>query len=106
VSERPDPRRATEEASRTGRFPGPDGTVEDDSNPIEPEIPESEVDDDDVMRPNEAVPLSADLPGVVVTSPAQQHPETNAAQGGGEFDRGVATEHLRSPSQGARPDSE
>jgi hypothetical protein len=34
-----DPRRDTEEAARTGRFPDPDGTVDDDSNPIEPEAP-------------------------------------------------------------------
>ena len=63
-----DPRRQTEEAARSGRFPDDDGALDDDSNPIEPEADSEE-------RRNR-----------------------------GGFDRGVDTEHLRSPSQGARPD--
>jgi hypothetical protein len=102
-----DPRRETEEAARTGRFPDEDGALRDDSTPVEPsehEIPPEEVDDDDTMRFNEAYPLREDLPGVVVTPPSNHRRDENLDQSRGPFDRGVDTEHLRSPSQGARPD--
>jgi hypothetical protein len=102
-----DARRDTEEAARTGRFPDADGAVREDSSPAEPAehpIPPEEVDDDDTMRFNEAYPLRDDLPGVVVTPPSNNRRDENLDQSRGPFDRGVDTEHLRSPSQGARPD--
>jgi hypothetical protein len=99
-----DPRDETEEAARTGRFPDDDGGLRDDSAPIEREIPPEEVDDDDTMRFNEAYPLREDLPGVVVTPPSNHRRDENLDQSRGPFDPGVDTEHLRSPSQGARPD--
>jgi hypothetical protein len=105
-----DARRETEEAARTGRFPDEAGTLRDESSPAEPaepaehEIPPEEVDDDDTMRFNEAYPLRDDLPGVVVTPPSNHRRDENLDQSRGTFDRGVDTEHLRSPSQGARPD--
>src|SRR3954453_665493 len=67
-------------------------------------IPPEEIDDDDSMRPNEAFPLRDDLPGVVVNSPAQQHRDENPRQPGSAVDRGVDDSHVRSPSQGVRPE--
>jgi hypothetical protein len=61
VTER-DPRRETEEAARTGRFPDDDGALRDDSAPVEREVPPEEV-DGETMRPNEAYPPPDDLPG-------------------------------------------
>ena len=53
----PDPRRETEEAARTGRFPDDDGGLRDDSTPVEREVPPEDV-DDATLRLNEAYPLN------------------------------------------------
>jgi hypothetical protein len=89
-----DSRQVTEEAAMTGRFPDGD-EVRDDSNPIEPE-------GDDAGR--ESYPIELEQPGIVSGGRAPHSHGTNPGQSGGEFDRGVATEHLRSASQGARPE--
>ncbi len=87
-------RRDTEEAADTGRFPD-GGQVRDGSNPIEPKRP---------ADPERAVPFERDLPGVEITSPAEQRRDPGAHQPVEGMDRGVATEHLRHASQGARPE--
>jgi hypothetical protein len=56
----PDPRRETEEAARTGRFPDDDGGLRDDSTPVEREVPPEDV-DDATLRLNEAYPLNDKL---------------------------------------------
>ena len=61
VTER-DPRRETEEAARTGRFPDDDGALRDDSAPVEREVPPDEV-DDDTAQPTRPYPPADDLPG-------------------------------------------
>jgi hypothetical protein len=71
-----------------------DRTPERDTRPDEPEAPEWE---------REAHPLEDEQPGVTSGARSAHSHDTNPAQSGGDFDEGVATEHLRSPSQGARP---
>lgn len=94
TGERTPERRETEEAARSGRFPDETGQLEDESSPLEPERPSWE---------RESHPLEEEQPGVVSAARSTQSHDTNPEQRGGEFDEGVATEHLRSPSQGARP---
>jgi hypothetical protein len=92
-----DERQETEEVARTGRFPDDQGGLRDDSNPLEPETS---------TRPDwerESHPLEDEAPGVVSGARSVHSHDTNPAQSGGDFDERVATEHLRSPSQGARP---
>ncbi len=91
-----DERARTEEAARSGRFPDESGEFRDDSNPMEPEKPAT-------TGERESHPLDQEQPGVVSGARSVHSHDTNPAQSGGEFDEGVATEHLRSPSQGARP---
>jgi hypothetical protein len=99
-----DPRDATEEAAASGRFAADNGTYRDESSPVEPAVPADEVDDDDAMRPNEAMPFERDLPGVEVTSPADQRRDPGDHQADRGLDRGVDAEHLHHQSQGARPE--
>lgn len=99
-----DARAATEEAARTGRFPNGRGEVEDDGNPIEGTVPLDEIDDDDAMRPNEAVPFERDVPGVEVTPPATQHASPVPHQPTRGLDEGVDPEHLDHEGQGVRPE--
>jgi hypothetical protein len=94
TGERTPERRETEEAARSGRFPDDDGQLRDDSTPVEPERPSWE---------RASHPLEEEQPGVVSAARSRHSHDTNPGQSGGEFDEGVATEHLRSPSQGARP---
>jgi hypothetical protein len=74
------------------------------TQPSEYVIPPDEVDDDDSMRPNEAVPFERDLPGVEVTSPAEQHRSPGSHQPTGGLDQGVDPEHLDHEGQGVRPE--
>jgi hypothetical protein len=90
-SDRLETRDQTEEAAASGRFPEGD-LVRDDSNPIEPEATAA------------AVPLDRDLPGVEITSPAEQHRDPGSHQPVEGLDRGVATEHLSDAGQGVRPE--
>jgi hypothetical protein len=89
-------RAETDEAAATGRFPDERGELRDDSNPIEPE--------GDAPVERESHPLNQEQPGIVSGARSVHSHDTNPSQSGGEFDEGVATEHLRSPSQGARPE--
>jgi hypothetical protein len=91
-----DPRAETREAATSGRFPDERGELRDDSNPIEPEDPAP-------AGERESHPLDQEQPGVVSGARSAHSHDTNPSQSGGEFDEGVATEHLRSPSQGVRP---